>query len=48
MKNELIQVIARYVDINPDEVKITMNQDGREQRLVADIPILATHKRKIG
>ncbi len=48
MKNELIHVIARYVDINPDEVKISMNQDGREQRLVADIPILAAHKRKIG
>ncbi len=48
MKNELIQVIARYVDIDPSSVKISMNQDGREQRLVADIPILASHKRKIG
>ncbi|MHC1785035.1 MAG: cell division topological specificity factor MinE [Anaerolineaceae bacterium] len=48
MKNELIQVIARYVDIDPGAVKISMNQDGREQRLVADIPIMASHKRKIG
>lgn len=48
MKNELIQVIARYVEINPEEVKISMNQDGREQRLVADIPIITSHKRKIG
>lgn len=48
MKNELIQVIARYVEIDPSSVNITMNQDGREQRLVADIPILAPHKRKIG
>jgi cell division topological specificity factor len=48
MKNELIQVIARYVDIDPASVRISMNQEGREQRLVADIPILASHKRKIG
>lgn len=48
LKNELIQVIARYVDIDPSAVKISMNQEGREQRLVADIPIMASHKRKIG
>lgn len=48
LKNELIQVIARYVNIDPAAVKISMNQEGREQRLVADIPIMASHKRKIG
>jgi cell division topological specificity factor len=39
MKDELIQVISRYVDIDPSAVRIDMEQDGREQRLVADIPL---------
>jgi cell division topological specificity factor len=40
MKNELITVISRYVEIEPGLVKINITQDGREQRLVADIPII--------
>jgi cell division topological specificity factor len=49
MKNELIQVISRYVDIDPSAVRINVNQDGREQRLVADIPIRKdSRRRKIG
>ena len=39
MKNELLAVIARYIDIDPQAVRINVAQDGREQRLVADIPI---------
>ena len=39
MKNELIEVISRYVDIDPSAVRIDMTQEGREQRLVADIPL---------
>ncbi|NPV56347.1 MAG: cell division topological specificity factor MinE [Anaerolineae bacterium] len=39
MKNEIIEVISRYVVIDQDAVRISMNQDGRENRLVADIPI---------
>ncbi len=39
MKNELLAVIMRYVPINPDEVNITMSQEGREHRLLADIPL---------
>lgn len=45
MKNELLQVISKYVNIDPNEVKIDMAQEGREQRLIADIPIVAS-KRK--
>ena len=40
LKNELIEVISRYVEINPDLVNIDITQEGREQRLVADIPIV--------
>jgi cell division topological specificity factor len=35
----LIQVISRHIDIDPDLVKIDMAQDGRQQRLIADIPL---------
>lgn len=46
LKNELLQVISRYIEINPDEVNISMMQEGREQRLVADIPIKAAARRR--
>jgi cell division topological specificity factor len=45
MKNELIEVIARHVDIDPTAVNISMTQEGREQRLVADIPIRPQKRR---
>jgi cell division topological specificity factor len=45
MKDELIAVISRYVEIDPQAVKIQMEQQGREQRLIADIPILTARRR---
>jgi cell division topological specificity factor len=48
MKDELIQVISRYVEINPAAIQITMAQEGREQRLVADIPLKSTRRRRMG
>ena len=39
LKNELIEVISRHIAIDASLVTINMNQDGREQRLIADIPI---------
>ncbi len=48
MKNDLLNVISRYVDIDPSAVQINMAQDGREHRLVADIPIKPAARRKIG
>jgi cell division topological specificity factor len=46
MKNELLQVISRYVEIDPTTVRIQMSQEGREQRLVADIPLKVVTPRK--
>ena len=46
LKDELMQVISRYVDIDPDTVTIEMTQEGREQRLVADIPVRTAIKRR--
>ena len=46
IKDELINVISRYVEINPKAVNINMEQSGREQRLIADIPIMQASRRR--
>lgn len=46
LKDELIAVISKYVEIDPSDVKIEMEQDGREQRLLADIPLKQSQRRK--
>ena len=48
LKNELLEVISRHIEIDPDSVQIAMTQEGREQRLIADIPLKTSHRRKIG
>jgi cell division topological specificity factor len=48
MKNELLEVISRHVQIDEKAVRITMNQEGREQRLTADIPLVTTRKKNLG
>ncbi|HEY9077015.1 MAG TPA: cell division topological specificity factor MinE [Anaerolineaceae bacterium] len=46
MKNEIIEVIARHVEIDPSAVQIRMAQEGREQRLMADIPLKPPTRRR--
>jgi cell division topological specificity factor len=46
LKDELIEVISRHINIDSQAVSIKINKDGREQRLVADIPILGPNRRK--
>lgn len=46
LKDELIDVISRHVDIDPRRVKIEMTQDGRQQRLIADIPLNPAGRRR--
>jgi cell division topological specificity factor len=46
LKDELIAVISRHVDIDPAAVRIVMNQDGRQQRLIADIPLNPAGRRR--
>jgi len=45
LKVELLEVISRHVAIDTQAVKIKITHDGREQRLVADIPLLTVHQR---
>lgn len=39
LKDELITVISRHVEIEPGAVRIEMTHEGRQQRLIADIPL---------
>jgi cell division topological specificity factor len=48
LKDDLLKTISNHVSIDPDSVKITMMHEGREQRLVADIPLKSFQKRKLG
>ncbi len=45
LKDELIEVISRHISIEPGAVNIDIAREGREQRLVADIPIKAAPRR---
>lgn len=41
LKNDLLKAISNYIDIDPEAVRIELERDGRQQRLVADIPLRA-------
>ena len=41
LKDEIIAVISKHVDINRAGVEINLTQSQRENRLVANIPLLA-------
>lgn len=46
LKDELIEVISRHIEIDPSAVRINISQDGRQQRLIADIPIKPSGRRR--
>jgi cell division topological specificity factor len=48
LRDDILAVISRHVDIDPDAVQIGVEREGREQRLVADIPIRSVTRRRSG
>lgn len=48
LKDELIQVVSRHVEIDASAVRLQMTQEGRQQRLIADIPLNPNVKRRVG
>ena len=48
LKDELLEVLSRHVDIDPSAVSIEVAQEGRSQRLVADIPLRSVSRRRAG
>jgi septum formation topological specificity factor MinE len=45
MKDELIKVISRYVEIEPEGVQVTFTQSRHQSRLMADIPVVGPARR---
>ncbi len=48
LKDDLLKTISRHIDIDPQAVQISVERDGREQRLVADIPLRGLTRRRAG
>jgi cell division topological specificity factor len=48
LKDEIIEVISRHIEIDPNAVAINITQEGREQRLIADIPLRSVRRRRVG
>jgi cell division topological specificity factor len=46
LKDDLLEVLSRYIQIDPERVRIDITRDGRQQRLIADIPIAGPVSRK--
>ena len=46
LKDDLLEVLSRYIQIDPKSVRIDVTQEGRQQRLIADIPISGPVSRK--
>jgi cell division topological specificity factor len=46
MKDELIKVISKYVEIDQAGINISLTKTGRQSRLTADIPILGTPQKQ--
>ncbi len=45
MKQELLAVVSRYFDVDADGVEVTFSQNRRENRLVAEMPVLNEARR---
>lgn len=46
LKDELIQVISRHIAIDVDGVEIALTNERKQQRLVADIPLVNPKARR--
>jgi cell division topological specificity factor len=46
LKDDLLEVLSRYIQIDPKSMRINITQEGRQQRLIADIPISGPVSRK--
>lgn len=46
LRDEILQVISRHVEIDTDAAQFAVEHDGRSQRLVADIPLRNITRRR--
>jgi cell division topological specificity factor len=47
LKDEIISVISKHLDIDTSKVIVDFTEDNRETRLVADIPIYSPRARRM-
>ena len=45
LKRDLLEVISRYVEVDPDHVDVTFEQQEKQIAMLANIPILSMHAR---
>lgn len=46
IKDDIIEVIAKRLEINPETVVVNLDNTSRESRLVAEIPLLQPNGRR--
>lgn len=46
LKDELIAVISKYVEIDEDHMDVTFKQSKRQSRLTADIPVISARGKR--
>ncbi len=46
IKDDIIEVIAKRLEINPDNVVVNLDNTKQESRLVAEIPLLQSNGRR--
>lgn len=47
LRDELLLVISRHVDIDPANMRIELENEGRSQRLIADIPLKSSGRKRL-
>jgi cell division topological specificity factor len=47
LKDEIIAVISRHLEIDADKVEVNFTEDQREMRLVADIPLHSPRRKPV-
>jgi cell division topological specificity factor len=45
LKDELIKVISKYVEIDRDGIEISLSQSARQSQLTANIPVLGARQK---
>lgn len=48
LKDDLIAAISKHIEIDPSSVRIEVENEGRAQRLIADIPLRVASRRRTG
>jgi len=46
LKNDLIEVLSRHIEIDPHAVQISLTHERNQQRLIANIPLASARARR--